>query len=89
VRWLYLDPVNRVGIRIQQLEADFDNHKGKLYKVEGDWFLICPQIVFVYFKRAVQALVRAVREDATIQKRFIDNWSRLSPSYGVGSGDSE
>jgi hypothetical protein len=89
VGWLYLDPANRVGIRIQQLEADFDTHKEKLYKVEEDWFLICPQIVFVYFKRAVKALGSAIRNDEDTRRRFLDNWTRLAPSYGISSGESE
>jgi hypothetical protein len=82
VDWMYLDFPKRVGITIEQLEKDFELHKQVLYTVEGDSIRICPQILFVYWKRAVAAFVAAIRRGGDVQTRFLENYRRLASSYG-------
>ena len=82
VDWMYLDANARVGITIEQLEKDFELHKQMLYTVSGDSIRICPQILFVYFKRAVAAYVTAIQLGGHVQTRFLENYKRLASSYG-------
>jgi len=81
VDWLYLDPGKRIGITIMEVEENFDARKQQLYSIEGDWFRICPQILFVFFKRAVDKFIAEVRDIADVQKPFCQNYKRLAESY--------
>jgi hypothetical protein len=82
VDWMYLDFAKRVGITIEQLEKDFEMHKHMLYTIEGDRIRICPQILFVYFKRAVSAFVDAIQGGGDVQGGFLETYRRLAASYG-------
>jgi hypothetical protein len=82
VDWMYLDSTARVGITISQLELDFEQHKHMLYTVEGDSIRICPQILFVYFKRAVAAFVVAIHRGGEVQSRFLEKYRSFGCSYG-------
>lgn len=81
VDWLYLDPGKRIGITIKQVEENFDARKQQLYRIEGDWFRICPQILFVFFKQAVDKFITEVCNDVDVQKRFCENCKRLAEFY--------
>jgi len=81
VDWLYLDPGRRIGITIRGVEEDFDARKQQLYRVEGDCFRICPQILFVFFKQAVDKFIAAVRDVAAVKETFCKNYKRLAESY--------
>lgn len=82
VDWLYLDPDNRIGITIQQVEENFDAHKQKLYCIKVDWFRICPQVLFVFFKQAVNnKFIAEVCNNADVQKGFYENYKRLARCY--------
>lgn len=82
VDWLYLDPDKRIGITIKEVEDNFDARKQQLYRVEGDWVHICPQILFVFFKQAVDKFIAEVLDVADVQKRFCQNYKRLTEFYG-------
>lgn len=81
VDWLYLDPGKRIGITIKQVEENFDARKQQLYRIEDDWFRICPQILFVFFKQAVDKFITEVCNDTDVQKRFCENYRRLAGVY--------
>jgi hypothetical protein len=82
VDWLYLDSDKRVGITIKEVEDNFDARKQQLYRVDGDCVRICPQILFVFFKQAVDKFIAEVLDVADVQKRFCRNYKRLTESYG-------
>lgn len=81
VDWLYKDVDQRTGVTIAEVDAKFDELKANLYKVEGARFRICPQILFVFFKRALARFVEQVRAHHETQAQFIENYSRLSGIY--------
>jgi hypothetical protein len=83
VLWMYRDSEKRIGVRIHELESRFDANKHKVYEVNEDWFMVCPQVLFVFFKRAIERFVSDVFRGGAVQSHFLENWSRLSPSYGV------
>jgi len=80
VGWLYKDPANGIGITIKEVEDDFDAWKQKLYKKEVDWFRfchsfgICPQVLFVYLKQAVEKLLAEVCSNADFWEGFYENY---------------
>lgn len=82
VDWLYKDGVQRTGIAIAEVDTNFDAYKSKLYKVEGEIFRMCPQVLFVFFKRALNRFIDQVRAHNETQTQFIGNYSRLSECYG-------
>jgi len=82
VDWLYRDSVKRIGITINEVESEFDARKQQLYRIEGEWFRICPQILFVFFKQAVEKFIAEVRDIDDVQKQFCQNYKRLAESYG-------
>ena len=84
VYWAYKDERCEVGVRIAEIDNNFDSCMSDLYKVEGDCFRICPQILFVFFKRAVIEFVNRVRNDSELQTRFLENYKRLSGRYQFG-----
>lgn len=63
------------------MEESFDTRKQQLYSIEGDWFRIRPQILFVFFKRAVDKFIAEVRDVADVQKSFWQNYKRLAELY--------
>jgi len=81
VDWLYLDPDKRIGITIKEVEDNFDARKHQLYRIEGDWVRICPQILFVFFKRALDKFIAEVLEVLDVQKQFCQNYKRLAGVY--------
>jgi hypothetical protein len=81
VDWLYKEPVQRIGITISEIEGDFESHKPKLYKIEGNCFRVCPQILFVFFKRALTEFMNRVRSENEAQRQFLENCNRLSGVY--------
>jgi hypothetical protein len=85
VDWLYKDCQKHIGITIEEIEYDFDVHRRKLYKVEKEkektCLRLCPQILFVYFKRGIKKFKACVRNDPDVQRRFCENYKRLAPSY--------
>ena len=82
VYWLYKNPTQRVGITIAEIENDFDPYIASLYAIKGNYFCICPQILFVFFKRAVKEFTNRVRNTGEVQTQFLENYKRLSGSYG-------
>jgi len=82
VDWLYLDRDKRIGITIKEVEDNLDARKQQLYRVEVDWIRICPQILFVFFKQAVDKFTTEVLDVADIQERFFQNYKRLAGVYG-------
>ena len=82
VDWLYKDGVQRTGIAIAEVDANFDAYKSQLYKVEGEVFRMCPQVLFVFFKRALNRFIDQVRAHNETQAQFFENYSRLSECYG-------
>ena len=49
VDWLYKDSQARIGISIEEVERSFEEYRKKLYREDGEWFRLCPQVLFVYF----------------------------------------
>ena len=82
VDWLYKNPEQRIGISISELEEAFESHKSNLYRIEGDCFRVCPQILFVFFKLALTGFVNRVRSENETQRQFLENYNRLSDVYG-------
>jgi hypothetical protein len=82
VDWLYKNEDQHSGIAISEIEVDFDSHKPRLYRIEGNCFRVCPQILFVFFKRALAEFIDGVRADNQTQTRFLENYNRLSGVYG-------
>ncbi len=82
VDWLYKDPDQRIGITISEIEGNFDAYKSKLYRIEGCYFRVCPQILFVFFKRALTEFINRVHSDSETQTQFLENYNRLSSVYG-------
>jgi len=86
VDWLYKDAHRRVGIRIAEIESQVDSWSNlNLYKVEGKCFRICPQILFVFFKRAVTEFLSRVDNNGELQIQFLENYNRLSTVYGFAA----
>jgi hypothetical protein len=85
VDWLYFSPEKRIGMSIKHLEDDFDRLKEHLYTINGNWFRICPQILFVFFKQAVDKFIADVRNVDDVQKLFLQNYKRLARSYGFSA----
>lgn len=81
VSWLYLDSNNRIGITIKELEDNFEQHKSKLYLIKDNNFCICPQILFVFFKQAVDEFIKKVDNSDDIYKKFHQNYKRLAQYY--------
>lgn len=81
VDWLYRDAHRRIGIRIAEIESQRDSWMSNLYKVERDCFRIRPQILFVFFKRAVTRFLSHVGNNSELQKQFLENYKRLSGVY--------
>jgi len=81
VDWLYKNADQRVGIAIAEIECDFDSLKSKLYRIEGNCFRVCPQILFVFFKRALSEFMHRVRTDNETQTQFLETYKRLSEAY--------
>ncbi len=82
VDWLYKNEDQRIGIAISEIEGDFESQQSKLYKIEGNCFRVCPQILFVFFKRALTKFKNRVRSDNETQTQFLENYNRLSGIYG-------
>lgn len=83
VMWLYGNRTKKTGIRIKTLETRFESKKQKLYRIEDEWFLLCPQILFVYFKRAVERFLEEVLAEKSVQCLFLQNYSRLARRYNL------
>lgn len=81
VDWLYLDRDKRIGITLKEVENNFDARKQQLYRIEGDCFRICPQILFVFFKQAVDKFIAEVCDIADVQEAFCQNYKRLAEFY--------
>jgi hypothetical protein len=82
VDWLYKIPDQRIGISISEIEEDFESHKSNLYRIEGNCFRVCPQILFVFFKRALTEFMSRVRSENEVQRKFLENYNRLYDVYG-------
>jgi hypothetical protein len=82
VDWLYKNRNQRIGIAISEIEGDFDSFKCRLYRIEGNCFRVCPQILFVFFKRALTEFINRVRSDNETQTQFLESYNRLSGVYG-------
>lgn len=82
VDWLYKKPDQRIGISISEIEGDFESHRSNLCRIEGHYFHVCPQILFVFFKRALTEFMNRVRSENEAQRQFLENYNRLSSDYG-------
>lgn len=81
VDWFYKNRSRRFGITISEIESKFDSYMSRLYEVEGNCFRVCPQILFVFFKRAATEFVSRVRNNDQLQMQFLENYKRLSGLY--------
>jgi hypothetical protein len=82
VDWLYKDSDQRTGITIAEIDAGFHELKAKLYKVDGEHFHVCPQVLFVFFRRGLDRFKEQVRTHDETQAQFIENYNRLAGIYG-------
>jgi hypothetical protein len=49
--------------------------KEKLYRIEVDRFRICPHILFVFFRQAVNdKFIAEICKNADVQNRFCENY---------------
>jgi hypothetical protein len=81
VDWLYKDSEKMIGITIDEVERRFDEYKGNLYRIEGAFFRLCPQVLFVYFKLAVKTYMANLITDEKSRTIFVMNFQRLSALY--------
>ena len=82
VLWLYKEPRNRMGVKIEEVEKEFDSYKNSLYGVEGEYFKLCPHILFVYFKFAIERYLDDIKEKPeSIGDNFMKNYKRLADQY--------
>lgn len=81
VDWLYKD-ANQSGITIAEIEENFETLKDKLYRVDGQCFRMCPQILFVFFKQALVNFVERIRTDQECRASFYNSYHRLCGIYG-------
>ncbi len=81
VDWLYKKSDQRIGIAISEIERDFESHRSRLYTIEENCFRVCPQILFVFFKRALIEFTNRVQSENETQTQFFQNYNRLSGVY--------
>jgi hypothetical protein len=81
VGWLYKNKRKRTGISIKELENRFSSYSKRLYRIDGDFFVLCPQILFVYLKQAIASFLQKVAEDKETGEVFRLNCERLSAVY--------
>lgn len=81
VDWFYKDFHKRIGITISEIENNFHTYKTHLYKAEENYFRICPQILFVFFKRAIEKYIVCIRKNTIQKDEFLKNYKKLSETY--------
>jgi hypothetical protein len=81
VDWLYKNPDERIGITISEVERAFESYRSKLFKMDGNRFRVCPQVLFVLFKRALLEFRNHIKNDSETRTHFLQNYKRLSDVY--------
>lgn len=81
VDWLYADPRNRIGVAIANVEANFNSYSNCLWGLSGEWLRLCPQILFVYFKKGINKYLDSVVADDEVGNIFIKNCENLAEVY--------
>lgn len=85
VKWFYRNPDPKIleGMTIAEIERNFDEAKDCLYNIHDGWFDLCPQILFVYFKRGILSYFDAVETDRTVQMTFQRNFESFLKSHFI------
>ncbi len=88
VAWLYKNPHIKEGISMLEIEQNFELYQYKLVKIQKDdkdtnvvWLGVCPQVLFVYFKKGITNFLNAIEQDENVFKTFQRNFQNLSKKY--------
>ena len=86
IMWLYKNK-KKTGISIKQIEANLSKFSRKLYRIKGNYIFVCPQILLVYFKHAIERFKGQIKRDRSVREVFLLNYRRLMPVYQFVSLD--
>ena len=75
-------PIEPIGFWVyNHIKFNGEPTAATLYRIEGDMFYICPQILFVFFKQAVEKFVVEINDVTNVQRLFCQNYKRLREFY--------
>ncbi|KKR06258.1 MAG: hypothetical protein UT34_C0001G0298 [candidate division WS6 bacterium GW2011_GWF2_39_15] len=86
VNWMYQKPSERKGISIHEIELLNKTTPQAVYGIEeGEkgtkWIAVNVQVLFVYFKIALDKYFQAINSDTAVAEVFLRNYQRLKTLY--------